>query len=397
MKEAIENNKMTVKYYFNLDAVKSERIIRRCYYTSASTYIIFNYDKNYMSFDDINTGLFRSIIFSYPDKDVKCFSPPKSIPQQVFMKNYPKLTENIWINEAIEGVAINLFYDNNIKSWVIATKNSIGGNYWFYGKGTGKQPTFLAMFIESLRGSTNDSLNDIAILEYFPKEYCYNFVMQHPSNTIILPVENSCLYLIGVYKLNYVEVEYIPQTEYQSWKIFKHMEGIINFPKQYTVSDYKDLLEVDVLIKGVMITNMETGERTKTINKRYDDLKTMMRIKPELQYRFLCLYRMGKINEYLNYFPKMKKEFYIMRYFLEQFMKNVHKAYLSKYVYKDGKDILEKYGSHIYKIYHNVYLPVLNKNTIARVRYTTVVDYFNKMEPRELIYILNWDARTENL
>ena len=78
-------------------------------------------------------------------------------------------------------------------------------------------------------------------------------------------------------------------------------------------------------------------------------------------------------------------------------MKNVHKAYLSKYVYKDGEDILEKYGSHIYKIHHNIYLPVLNKNTIARVRYSTVVDYFNKMEPRELIYILNWDARTENL
>jgi hypothetical protein len=397
MKEAIENNKMTVKYYFNLDAVKSERIIKRCYYTTASTYIIFNYDKNYMSFDDVNTGLYRSIIFSYPDKDVKCFSPPKSIPQQIFMKNYPNPTENIWINEAIEGVAINLFYDNNIKSWVIATKNSIGGNYWFYGKGSGKQPTFLDMFIESLRGSMNDSLNDIAMLEYFPKDYCYNFVMQHPCNTIILPVENSCLYLIGVYKLNYIEVEYIPQTEYQSWKIFKHMEGIINFPKQYLVSDYKDLLEIDVLIKGFMITNMETGERTKLTNKRYDDLKILLRIKPEIQYHFLCLYRMGKINEYLNYFPKMKKEFYIMRYFLEQFMKNVHKAYLSKYVYKDGEDILEKYGSHIYKIHHNIYLPVLNKNTIARVRYSTVVDYFNKMEPRELIYILNWDARTENL
>ena len=404
MREELDS-KMSVKYYFNLDAVKSEKIKKKCYYTQRSAYLILTYDKHFMSFDDAATGIFRSIIFTYPDKDVVCFSPPKSIPQNIFMKNYPVLNENIWINSAIEGVSINLFYDKHDNSWTISTKNSIGGKYWFYGASSNneKQPTFLEMFMEALRSSPNENLNDLAILEYFPKDHCYNFVLQHPCNTIILPVKTTALYLIGVYKLNSAEVEYIPQREYQSWKFFKHMEGIINFPQQYNVSEYKELLEGELInktpIPGIMVTNMDTGERTKIVNKRYDDLKTLLRIKPETQYHFLCLYRIGadKIDEYLNYFPKMKKDFYLMRFFLEQFMKNVHKAYLSKYVYKDGEDILEKYASHIYKIHHNIYLPVLNKRTIARVRYSTVVDYFSKLEPRELIYILNWDARTENL
>jgi hypothetical protein len=78
-------------------------------------------------------------------------------------------------------------------------------------------------------------------------------------------------------------------------------------------------------------------------------------------------------------------------------MKGVHNAYLSKYIYKENTPILAKYESHVYKIHHTMYLPVLNKKTIARVRYRTVVDYFSRMEPRELIYILNWDARTDNL
>ena len=39
MREEIEN-KMTVKYYFNLDAVKSERINKKCYY---SNFDLINY------------------------------------------------------------------------------------------------------------------------------------------------------------------------------------------------------------------------------------------------------------------------------------------------------------------------------------------------------------------
>jgi hypothetical protein len=78
-------------------------------------------------------------------------------------------------------------------------------------------------------------------------------------------------------------------------------------------------------------------------------------------------------------------------------MKGVHEAYLSKYVHKENNPIVEKYESHVHKIHHTLYLPVLNKRTIAKIRYRTVVEYFSRMEPRELMYILNWDARRENL
>jgi hypothetical protein len=399
MKENIKN-KLAVKYSFNLDAVKSERIKKKCYYTPLSTYVILNYDNNYITFDDTITGLYRSIIFSYPDKDVVCFSPPKSIELSIFMNKYLLPNKDIWINELIEGVSINLFFDNHIKKWMIATKSSIGGNYWFYGKSktTLTNQTFLEMFIDALKGDPKEELNDMAILEYLPKEYCYNFILQDPSNNIILPIENSAVYLVSVYKINIIEVEYIPQQEYESWTIFHDLIGVIQFPKHYDVSDYNKLVTTN-FSKGYMITNMVTGEKSVLKNNRYEDLKSLLTIKPEIQYHFLCLFRIGseKIEEYLKFFPKMKKDFKLMRCFLEQFIKGVHKSYLAKYVYKDNEPILEKYKSHIYKIHHRMYLPVLNKRTIARVRYSTVLEYFSKMEPRELMYILNWDARTDNL
>jgi hypothetical protein len=350
-----------------------------------------------MSFDDTNTGLYRSVIFSFPSKKIVCFSPPKSIPYSIFLAKNPEINDDIYINEAIEGTSINLFYDKNISKWNISTKSSIGGKYWFYGKknrDNQKQYTFLEMFLDALREPINKDLNDVAILEYLPKDYCYNFVMQHSSNSIIFTVNKSTLYLIGVYLIDNNDVEFIPQVEYQEWNIFRHDNGVIQFPKSYTVSNYNDM-DPYLMVKGYMITNMQTGERTKVINKRYEDIKCLIKIKPSVQYQFLCMIRLGKekINEYLALFPRFKKEFYFLRNLYNEFITGVFKSYLSRYIYKEDVPILEKYESHIYKIYHNVYLTKLDKHTITRIRYKNVVDYFNKMEPREMFYILNWDSR----
>jgi hypothetical protein len=388
---------MTCKYSFNLDTVKSEKIKRKNYYTDATTYIILNYEKNYMSFDDVNTGLYRSIIFSYPEKRVVCFSPPKSIPLTVFMNKYPYITDNIFINEAVEGVAINLFFDYTSMKWNIATKNSIGGKYWFYGKKNSEnstQYTFLEMFMDALREEHTKELNESVILEYLPKNYCYNFILQHTSNSILLPIESPNLFLIGVYCIDSTNVEYIPPVEYEYWSIFRQLTGIIQFPKKYTVSKYADLLHTN-MVKGYMITNIETGERSKIVNKRYENLKSLLLISPSIQYQFLCLYRIGrdKVDEYLTIFPRLKKEFYLLRTLYDEFVRDIHKSYLSKYVYKYDTPILEKYQSHIYKIHHKLYLPILNKHTITKIRYKNVVEYFSKMDPRELLYLLNWDCR----
>jgi hypothetical protein len=301
------------------------------------------------------------------------------------------------MNEAIEGVSINLFYDHSINQWNISTKNSIGGKYWFYGKKNDrlvKQQTFLEMFMDAMREPLKTEINDLVILEYFPRQYCFNFILQHSANSIILPVNSKKLYLIGVYSIDNNVVEYIPPIEYQSWSIFRDLNGIIQFPTQYTVNKYDDLLTTDIT-KGYMITNMETGERTKMLNKRYEDLKQLLQIKPNVQYQYLCLQRIGRehVEDYLTIFPKLKKEFYLLRTLYEEFIKKVHSCYLSKYVYNDNAVVLDKYKSHIYKIHHTIYLPKLNKYTIAKIRYNDVVEYFNTMEPRELLYILNWDCR----
>jgi hypothetical protein len=414
MKEESEK-RHPVKYQFYVDAIKSNIIQKKTYYTPTSTFVIVNYDKQYVAYDDTRTGLYRSVVFSYPDKNVVCYSIPKSIPTMIFKSQYPVIDEKIWVNEAVEGVSVNLFYHHQEKKWMIATKGSIGGKYCFDNKQPSNQndknnnsqdkTTFLDMFIDAVRGNRNQDLNYCQVIHLLPKEYCFNFVMQHPSNKMILPVERSQLYLVGVYKITYVQVEYIPAVEYESWSVFNQLYGMVLFPQRFRINQYSELnlCFEHQMRKGFMITNMETGERTHVKMKRYDDMTALLRIKPEIQYQYLCLWHIGncngngisKVEEYVSLFPKMRKDMYLMRYLVDQFMKQVHASYMSKYVFKEGKVIVEKYRSHIYKLHHEIYLPSLAKEKIP-IKYSTVVEYFHSMEPREMLYVLNWDTRVEN-
>ena len=115
--------------------------------------------------------MYRSVIFSYPEKKILSFTPVKSIPSSTFMQKYPTIKDNIFINEYIEGVMIQLFYDFRVNCWTIATKGNIGCKYGFYNKNQNvcqnphqNQNTFYNMFLDALHANKNESLNQLAII-----------------------------------------------------------------------------------------------------------------------------------------------------------------------------------------------------------------------------------------
>ena len=181
--------------------------------------------------------------------------------------------------------------------------------------------------------------------------------------------------------------------------MFKNNTHPILFPKQFQYASYDEAktencsIQTDFTNLGVMVTNIETGERTSLNNPRYEEVKLLRGNNPNLQYQYLCLRKTGKIQDFLFYFPQYKKIFYRFYQEYENFVTNVHFSYLTYYVQKQGVQISKKYSPHIYKIHHEIYLPSLQTEEPIIIKRRVVKEYFDNLEPRELIYHLNYDRR----
>jgi hypothetical protein len=377
-------------------------------------YYILNYDKTLTCFDNKIAGLYRSVIFAYPEKVLLSYCPAKSFLLNTFIEKYPKINEDIYINEFVDGVMVNLFYDYRIEKWEIATKTKIGGNYKKFSNSKMNKSTFKKMFMDVFSNNEETTeINDIPLIKLLSKYYSYSFILRHPDMWRSSPFLYPEIYVVAVYRIYNHMTEYVPPFEYENWDIFKNINSVIQFPnrkrniKTYdelfdTCNGIYDLSKKQSFFKGFMITNTITGERTKIITDSYIERNKRTIIEPNLQYQFFCLNRIfhlskkttneKKINN-LNWIkncPIFKKQFFKINELMEEFIKKTHEAYLSLYVLKDKLEISPKYYTHIYKIHHGIYLPSLkNKSEKIKITRQVIQNYFYNMEPRELLFLYN--------
>ena len=389
----------------NIPLISKDKITEKIVYTKNAVYSILNYGKEGLCYNDISNGLYRSVILSYPERNVICYSPPKTQDVSEFIKKYPLSlkTPYVYINEIIEGVMINLFYDTRVSCWDISTKSGVSGKY-SYNKDkniNNNKETFLKLFLDALRTTENESLNDIELVKYLPKDMCYSFVLQHPRNKICLDIKEPRVYLVAVYsiknpinKIPYISL--INPQSYKNWHIFKSSLNAVWFPTEIDKNkNINDIMSEERTMlgninkRGVMITDLKTGEMYEIKNTGY--LNTFKRRNPhtDLLYKFLCILRLDKLKDYLKYYPLEKKIMNRQAAHFNEFISNVYNSYVMKYILKQDVIISEAYNNHIYKLHHDVYLPSRRRNrerqniTIGAVR-----EYFIKYEPRVLYSML---------
>ena len=160
-------------------------------------------------------GLFRSVLTD--GKTIQVFSPPKSIPFAL-MKNEDY--NDFQLEELVEGTMINLFWNNYLNDWELATKGSIGGRYSFY---QDNKKTFRTMFLEALNHQKME-------FENLDKELCYSFVLQHPDNRIVIPFKNPRVVLAALYKIDGTKITILD----------KNKSNIPNAILPKTLSQYTD-------------------------------------------------------------------------------------------------------------------------------------------------------------
>ena len=412
-------------YNMDVETYNKTRVQEKTHNKNNVLYKILNYDKNCICFDDVLSSRYRSVILSTPGNQIFSFSSPKSIPLAEFTKRHPEIHSGIYINEWVEGVMINLFFDERIQRWEISTKSAIGGNYYFYHnqhncENIDNKTTFYEMFMDALKVDRTRRLNDIPLLESFEKGYSYSFVLQHPENHIILKHDRPKLYLVGVYDIDiFNRVISIPPSVYEEWDIF---QGLIDFPKQYTplmnsndtavqsssklsvtdsnpqwynnITHYAEFSSAMTCEKGIMITDLNSGDRTSVLNPNYELYKKTRKINPNIYYQYLCLRSTAKVDSFLLSFPSYQPLFNELEIIYKQWICDLHSSYLSFYVKKDGQPIQDKYMYHIRRIHKEMYIPTI-KNTLEKpkIRKQEVNTYFSGLDPNEQLYHLHYDSR----
>jgi hypothetical protein len=402
----------------------AQRIRCKSYATQHAKYDILSYDPQWICQDDVETGLYRSVVVDPETNRVLAYSPPHSMDVNRFAVKHPQTNLARYVaTEAVEGTMINLFYDWRIQKWEIATKNAIGGKYCFFRTqypvddasvaATHSPATFLDMFLDNFNHispwkaedgtSVARDFDDIWWLPILDTQYTYSFVLQHPKNHIVYPVDKPKLYLVAVYEMlagvNEAETDIhtarmVPYEEYSQYKVIREMilTGCVHYPPAIltrpTVDAYRKQHcepERPADKMGVMIWDTVTGDRVHLENQAYLALKELRGNNPNLQYHYFSLYRMNKVREFLLAFPMYKKSFYRFYTQYHNMITKVHEGYLSYYVRKEGIPIDKNVFVHVSRIHHEIYLKSLAEGNKKVITHKVVRAYFDAKEPRELL------------
>jgi hypothetical protein len=359
------------------------------YDTSYGKYKVVRYNKDILYVANA-FGVFRSVVLNN-NNEIISFAPPKSLSIENFSKLNPTKLNNIVAEEFVEGTMINVFWDTQLNKWNIATRNTVGADVSFFK--TDIHKTFNSMFYETLTACKLD-LNNLN------KLYCYSFVLQHPENRIVVPIQTPTLYLVQVYQITEKMVDVISMDTIRSDDLWKSTN--IKFPVIYDDwNSYDDLNDkyastnTPYNLMGVIIKNTETNDRCKIRNPVYEDVRLLKGNQPKLQYHYLSLRKTGKIAEYLRFYPECKKNFSKYRDQLHAFTNALFVNYVSCYIKKEKPlgEFSGQYKTHMFKI-HKMYLDELKEKKLF-VTNSVVIQYVNNLHESQQLHSLHYHLKKQ--
>lgn len=371
-------------------------------------YTIYNADKNYLCHTDQNRRIYNTIIENPDTHAILNAGSPITIPADTFEAPL----EDICVTELIEGSMVYLFYDDRISAWQMATSNAVGGKYSYFRDNSESSNTqsFVSMVMEAFRDSNGETetreISDMPFLADLKHDYCYGFVLQHPQNEMVHRITEPKMYLVSVCERNYNknpnQIRYVSRYEYESWVCFQTLkDSIIYFPKIYdhksSLVDYKIMfseLQTPKETMGICISNIVNGERCEIINPNYREAKELRGNNFNLQFHYLCLAKLGKVNPFLKHFPHYRRCFFNYKEQYNRFITNLHQTYFKYYIQKSLKEpVHKKYYYHISQIHKMIYIPSLERGEKKVIKRSVVTSYVESMEPGQILHMINFEKR----
>ena len=299
------------------------------------------------------------------------------------------LAQNDIALEFCEGTMINMFFNHLINDWEVSTKGNIGARCKFY---QDHPDTFRTMFIDGIIKS------DLQFSD-FDKKMSYSFILQHPRNRIVVLFKEIRLVLVNSYKINGTNIEtlFYGKSFNRTFDKLHHprpLNEILNINELTfnKISDIFTRLNLDYQMVGAMFIDTATGMRTKLRNPTYEYVRNLKGNSPKSQFRYYELRKLGKVREYLEFYPESRDKFNKMRNILHIWTNTLHHNYISCYIKKEAplKVYPYEFRPHMFAL-HQKYLNEIKP--YGYVSRNVVIDYVNNLETPRLLYVINYNTK----
>ena len=124
--------------------------------------------------------------------------------------------------------------------------------------------------------------------------------------------------------------------------------------------------------EGYIIYN-NNKEITKIVNPNFKKVKELKGNTPDLYYRCLVLYKYGRTDEFISYYPEYINIFNEIKTQLNELVNKLHMLYVSKHIKKEKLKLPKHYNIVLYHI-HKDYMNS-NKSTLQRTKVTKDIIY----------------------
>lgn len=347
------------------------------HFPEESLYVL-KYNKNKADINNAYIGMCRGLVVCDKTNKVVAIPPRKSIGFPQFLHittNVPELKNELTCEEFIEGTNVNVFFHEN--SWKLSTRSTVGANTSY-----DSTKTFRELFMECLQFD----------LDKLDRDYCYNFVFQHPDNKQIIPMTEKRIYLVGAYKIEETGI-----VEYSPVHIQSYLETTCNIsisiPKEFnydfnnmTLNDVADIARnLSYTDHGIMFKTNQY--RTKILSDKYTFVRALKgdTNQNNLLERYLVVMKNKMIKQYLIYFPEVKEDFQEYTKIVNEIIDNLHGYYYKCFIEKsiNHGDMPFVYKPLAFNI-HKHFLQTKNKTTRK-----TVEEYIKSRDVKQLLFIIN--------
>ena len=369
-------------------------------------YTILNYFDSISFQHDKKKRFYNSVVIDPETRKIQSIGSPLSYDFELFQKSFPVVDENIVAEEMVEGVSIQLFYDPRIKNWEISTRNSVAGNYAYYRLPGQSCKTYRDMLFDAMGLSGKDrQIEQWVGYKHLLASNCYHFIVKHPENHIVMKTKDPQLFYTGYYELHCNTVNDVRYNS--SHKGIPFPVGIVKTPHRIILprksTNYKDYVDHYMhpgkeIKMGITFADINTGERCFILTPEYKTLQQIRGTHPNLLYQYLCLQRVGKINEFLKNFPQYKILFSTFRYMYDNLVRDIHQSYLFYYIQKSNPVVDKSIYFHIHQIHETIYKPSLNDAVKTIIKKEVVRKYVDALEPGCALHLLQRERyKDENL